>query len=348
MVRTKQRARLTVYWPGIDNDIDNAVLGCRQCQEHLPSNHKEPLIHKNTPNRPFQELAADFCSHAGQNYLILVDCYTDWPSIIPMGSNTTAPRLVATVRQSFCRTGIPDIFWTDEGPQFTSKVFRDFVTRWGFEHKTSTPRYTNGKIEATVKSMKKIMCGSWTGRLLDDDDKLCRALLQYRNTPSRKDGASTAQKLYGHPIQDALPSHRRSFSAEWQHKTTDIERQAAKTLETSTQYYNTPAHYLPEIHVGSSVALQNPQTKLWYIYGTVTEIGPHRRYYIRTQSGCVLVRNRHFLCRRVPITTLPATSTDGSYQDEQMIVTPQQDSVPRHSLRTHKPTQRLIEDVNWP
>ena len=349
MVRTKQRARLTVYWPGIDNDIDSAVLGCRQCQEHLPSNHKEPLIHKNTPSRPFQEVAADFCSHAGQNYLILVDCYTDWPSTIPMGSNTTAPRLVAAVRQSFCRTGIPDIFWTDEGPQFTSKVFHDFVTRWRFEHKTSTPRYpqSNGKIEATVKSMKKIIRGSWTGRLLDDD-KLCRALLQYRNTPSRKDGASPAQKLYGHPIQDALPAHRRSFSAEWQHKTADIEQQAAKTLETSTQYYNTHAHYLPEIHVGSSVALQNPQTKLWDIYGTVTEIGPHRRYYVRTQSGRVLVRNRRFLRRRVPITTLPATSTDGPYQDEQMIVTPQQDSVPRRSSRTHKPTQRLIEDVNWP
>ena len=199
-----------------------------------------------------------------------------------MGSNTTAPRLVAAVRQSFCHTGIPDIFWTDEGPQFTSKVFHDFVTRWRFEHKTSTPRYpqSNGKIEATVKSMKKIIRGSWTGRLLDDD-KLCRALLQYRNTPSRKDGASPAQKLYGHPIQDALPAHRRSFSAEWQRKTADIEQQAAKTLETSTQYYNTHAHYLPEIHVGSSVALQNPQTKLWvfmelslklaYIGGIISE-----------------------------------------------------------------------------
>jgi len=28
----KQRARLTVYWPGLDNDIENMVSQCRQCQ----------------------------------------------------------------------------------------------------------------------------------------------------------------------------------------------------------------------------------------------------------------------------------------------------------------------------
>ena len=42
--------------------------------------------------------------------------------------------------------------------------------------------------------MKKILYACWTGRFLDDD-KLCHAILQYRNTPSRKDGLSPAQKL---------------------------------------------------------------------------------------------------------------------------------------------------------
>ena len=102
-VRTRQRARLTIYWPGIDNDIENIVLSCKQCQDHLPSNHKEPICLKPTPARPFQEVAADFCSHGGQNYLILVDCCTDWPTIVPMGTNTTLPHLGVTVRQSFCQ-----------------------------------------------------------------------------------------------------------------------------------------------------------------------------------------------------------------------------------------------------
>ena len=51
-VRTKQRAHLSVYWPGIDRDIDNVILKCEQCQDHLPSNTKEPIIQKPAPGRP--------------------------------------------------------------------------------------------------------------------------------------------------------------------------------------------------------------------------------------------------------------------------------------------------------
>ena len=91
-LRTKERARLTVYWPGIDNDIDNVVLTCKKCQDMLPSNNKEPIISKPKPERPFQEVAADFCSYAAQDYLILVDYYSDWPDIIPMDHNTTSLR----------------------------------------------------------------------------------------------------------------------------------------------------------------------------------------------------------------------------------------------------------------
>ena len=72
-VCTKQRARMTVYWPGIDNDIDNIILSCKKCQDMLPANAKEPLILKCKPTRPFLEVAADLCCYGGQNYLILVD-----------------------------------------------------------------------------------------------------------------------------------------------------------------------------------------------------------------------------------------------------------------------------------
>jgi transposase InsO family protein len=98
-----------------------------------------------------------------------------------------------------------------------SKSFQEFAHQWGFEHSTSSPRYpqSNGKAEATVKSMKKIIQATWSGTQLDED-KLTRPLLQYCNTPSRKDGQSPAQKLFGHPIQDTLTAHKRVFKPEWQ------------------------------------------------------------------------------------------------------------------------------------
>ena len=124
--------------------------------------------------------------------------------------------------------------------------------------------------------------------------------MQYRNTPSCKDGLSPAQKLYGRPIQDTLPAHRRAFSPEWQHRTSTAEKQVQITTENVERYYNSKARPLPEINIGSKVALQNQETKRWDIYGTVTDISPHRRYFVKTQSGRVLVHNRRFLRRRIP------------------------------------------------
>ena len=359
-VRTKQRARLTVYWPGIDNDIDNIVLSCQQCQDHLPAHPKEPLVQKPKPLRPFQELAVDFCSYGGQQFLILVDCCTDWPEIIPMGHNTTTHKLVSALRQSFCRTAVPDILWSDQGPQFTAHAFRNFARQWGFTHNTSSPRYpqSNGKVEATVKSMKKLLATSWERRCVNED-KLCRALLQYRNTPCRKDNTSPAQKLFGHPIQDTLPAHRRSFAPEWQKNYLDAEQQATDTLAKSRQFYNTHAHSLPEIQIGSPVALQNQQSKLWDIYGTVITTGPNRRYFVKTRSGRILVRNRRFLRRRTPASLLPPSlpqdGVTGHPQAQPLPPSQAPDDIQlsqppnevRRSTRPRRPPTRLIEDPLW-
>ena len=208
---TKQRAHLTVYWPGMDNDIDNMVYACKQCQDYLPSQPKEPIMSKPQPFKKWQEI----CYHAGRFYLIVVDCYSDWLTIIPMGRNITTSHLDAGLKELFSRTAIPDIFWSD---RFTSREFQSFACQWGFHHQTSTPHYpqSNDRAEAAVKSMKRIIRAAWNGRWINEEN-LCRVLLQYRNTPSRKDGLSPAQK-------HVLSAHHNSFAPEWQHSNQEAKK----------------------------------------------------------------------------------------------------------------------------
>ena len=92
------------------------------------------------------------------------------------------------------------------------------------------------------------------------------------NTPSRKDALSPAQKLFGHPVQDILPAHHRTFLPEWQRPIATTEQQRCDNWESSTAYYNQHTHPLSDITVGSPVAIQNPKTKVWDIYGIITEI----------------------------------------------------------------------------
>ena len=346
-VRTKQRARQIVYWPGIDNDIDNIILVCKQCQDTLSSQPREPLITKPRPSRPFQELAIDFCSYGGHQFLIIVDCFTDWPEIIHMGKNTTTSHLITALLDVFCRTGAPDVIWSDQGPQFTSHMFQLFSNEWGFQHITSSPLYpqSNGKAESAVKSMKKIIKGVWIRNQLDKS-KLARALLQYRNTPSRRDGLSPAQKLLGKPVQDTIPAHRRAFAPQWQKASTNLDKQDPESSNTviNQHYYDLHAHPLSDIQIGSNVAIQNSTTKRWDIYGIVTHIGPYRQYHVKTSSGRILIRNRRFLRRRIPATP-PALQSPA--------IPPETPAPPprpplRHSFRTHQKPLRYVEEYCTP
>lgn len=198
--------------------------------------------------------------------------------------------------------------------------------------------------------MKKLLVASWHNQHLNEE-KLCGALLQYRNTPSRKDGLSPAQKLFGHPIQDTLPAHRRSFAPEWQKSIEEAEQQATETMKDAKASYDAHTHSLPDIHIGSNVALQNQQTKLWDIYGRVVTIGPHHRYHVKTKGGRILVHNRRFLRHRVPASLQSRTpSPQATNTPPPPTSAPPQEhpTATRHPQRPHKPPARLIEDPSWP
>ena len=142
--------------------------------------------------------------------------------------------------------------------------------------------------------MKKIIQAAWTRDHLDQQKLTC-ALLQYRNTPSLWDQLSPAQKLFGQPIQDALPAHCRAFTPQWQTTAEEAEKHAATKAEQVETYYNQHATVLPEIRIGSHVAVQNTVTKQWDIYGVVTAISPHCWYFVKTSSGQVLITNCRYL-----------------------------------------------------
>ena len=114
---------------------------------------------------------------------------------------------------------------------------------------------------------------------------------------------------------------------------------------------------------GLHVAIQNDTTKRWDIYGVITEIGPHRRYYVKTTSGRVLTRNRRFLRRRVPWSPPPTSrpedrsthtgdrSTRPGYRSTRRSTRPRNPPAPpptqRSSQRRHNKPKRLIEEITF-
>ena len=71
---TKRRARQTVYWPGVDRDVENTVQSCCSCRRYVPSHPNEPLWQNDAPpSRVFESVSADYFHVAGRTYLVYVD-----------------------------------------------------------------------------------------------------------------------------------------------------------------------------------------------------------------------------------------------------------------------------------
>ena len=77
----KRRARGTVYWPKIDEDIEKVVRECEACQTRLPSQQKEAFMEREEPSRPFEQVGADFFSYGNREYLAYVDRASGWLSV---------------------------------------------------------------------------------------------------------------------------------------------------------------------------------------------------------------------------------------------------------------------------
>ena len=139
MDRTKRRARQTVFWPGLNRDIEHMISNCEKCRYFLASLPKEELIQIPKGELPFQSVSVDIFSSSGQEFLILVDQLSGWTCLSKMGRSTSTQDVIKAIRAWFADIEAPSILTSDGGPQFTSKQFRDFCRRWCITHEISSP-----------------------------------------------------------------------------------------------------------------------------------------------------------------------------------------------------------------
>ena len=113
------------------------------------------------PSRPWQRGHIDFAGLIrGHTYLVLVDAHSKWPEVIDM-SSTTATRTTEALQSIFASYGLPLqlAIVSDNGPQFSSAEFKDFLVHNGIKHLCSAPYHpaTNGLAECFVQSLKKAL-----------------------------------------------------------------------------------------------------------------------------------------------------------------------------------------------
>ena len=114
---------------------------------------------------------------------------------------TTAEKTIAELRRVFSIHGLPEQIVSDNGTQFTSKVFQQFLRENGIKHVRSVPHHpsTNGEAERFVQTFKNAMRAA-KGDSGTFETKLARFLLVYRSTPNTTTGESPAELLFHRQI----------------------------------------------------------------------------------------------------------------------------------------------------
>lgn len=191
IARMKSLAWMYVWWPGISQNIEKLVQGCRACQENQTAPPSAPLHPWKWPTQPWARLHLDYAGpFQGKMTLILIDAHSKWIEAV-FTPGATSGKVIEELRTIFVRFGLPETIVSVNGAYFTSEEFRAFLGRNDVKHWTSALYHpsSNGLAERAVqivkRGLKKVTSGSM-------QERLARVLMAYRITPQSTTGVSSA------------------------------------------------------------------------------------------------------------------------------------------------------------
>lgn len=297
IVKCRERAKTSVWWPGLSTQIKNMVENCQTCARHREQ-RPEPLISTALPERPWQLVAADLFQLGNSIYLLVVDYFSRYVEITNMHKSIQSTNIVGAMKAIFARHGIPEELRSDNGPQFASAEFSHFAKEWGFKHNTTSPRFpqANGEVERAVKTVKSI---------LKKEKDPAKGLLAYRSTPLAC-GYSPAELLMGRRLRTTLPTFHTQLTPKWP----DME----KLHEREADFKAKQARNFNQRHRAATLTPLESDTPVYVkdkdITGNVISTADTPRSYLVDTPTGTLRRNRASLSQ-VPCLD-PDNSTDGN------------------------------------
>ena len=194
------KARDSVFWPGISNDIHEAVEKCGICQ--ASSKSAKPVGNvSDMPPHAWHTLGTDLFYWNKIDYLVIRDYFSKY-LIVRRLPNSSTHVVIKELGFVFTELGRPFILRSDNGPCYSSREFYNFLSFYQVDHITSSPHYPqgNGFAEALVGIAKKLM-----EKLVKDGKPWNYGLLQYRTTPISSTLPSPLEMLTGRGPHSTLP-----------------------------------------------------------------------------------------------------------------------------------------------
>ena len=155
--RTYMIVRRNYYWKGLRPDVVHYVKRCTICRKY---NSASPKYNKGTfqaPGAPMDFISMDLIgefhppSTRGNKYALTVICMlSGWTWCIPIPDKTAPVVIQAYLKHVHHVFGPSRKILSDNGTEFSNKLFENVAKELGVEHKIYSPPYrpqSNGRIE---------------------------------------------------------------------------------------------------------------------------------------------------------------------------------------------------------
>ena len=211
--RTYRKLQLNWYWPGMQGDVRRQVRNCAICQQQKNSHQPDSTTKRHLyTGRPWQRVAIDFTGPLDETprgnkwILVVTDHFSRWCDAYPLPDSTAESAARVLEERVFSQFGIPETIHSDQGRQFTSRLFEQLCTLWGCD-KTQTSPYrpqANGLCERLNRTLGDALRTMLADRELpvNDWDLLLPTIMRnIRSVPHTATGETANYLMLGRELR---------------------------------------------------------------------------------------------------------------------------------------------------
>ena len=174
IVKTKDRARTSFFWPNLSQDIEAYLSKCHACATYQEKQPAESLLNDPAGTKPWTALAMDNFELNGRHYLIIVDNFSKF-TVVKYSQDLTSKTTINLLLEVFSEHGIPSTIRCGHGHNFISSQFIEFCKQLNIAVTLSSGyHHSSNPAECAVKTVKSLM-----RRCLAANTSWCIALIKY-------------------------------------------------------------------------------------------------------------------------------------------------------------------------
>ena len=338
--RMKGRARMVVWWPNLDRDIEQLVSNCTACQSSRSLPPVAPLHPWSWPDRPWSRLHIDYAGPISNHMLlVVVDSFSKWIEVLPV-KTASASITIEKLRTLFATHGIPETIVSDNGTPFVNALMEQFLKANGVRHVTAAPYHpsSNGLAERAVQTCKAALKKMSADTL---ETKIQRFLLNYRTTLQGTTGIPPAQLLMGRQLRTRL-----DFVVP------DVSKRVQDAQTTQKDHHDLHCKER-QFSKGDQVMARNYAGTPKWLPGKVTAVTGPVSYQVTLADGRLWRRHQDQLIKATLMTDVQGqpdtdfdfdisdTTSDSTTSTSQMMDKNVPESSCRRSSRVRRPPDRL-------